>query len=372
MASSPARTAAVDAALRKAISSDRITTYAAAATAAGCDELDLYVWDRDLAAAVLADIAIVEVALRNAVHDALSNAFGASDWYLQDIGLDDRSRRALAEAWNRLTKPKRTPGRVVARLMLGFWAGLLDAGGYYGQPPQAFKADYEQLFRSVLRRAFPGGRTEARAAGAQFTREWVHSTVTVIQDLRNRAAHHEPLVGGVPLNGQKDKHGNPVRLTVQQGHEACLLLARMLDRDLGSWLALNSTVPALLASMPSAAALTLTSPGKQAAPAGRYRPGRSTKLSSTAPCLYPGCGQTVAMSRHHNGHLTYFCSDSCRVNYRNIRRQLLSAEAALVTELGQPAGDSAVRSDGHELLRLTRWHLARFAGLPVSPDTSKV
>ena len=250
MASAP--TPAAAAALRKAISPDRMATYSAAAQTAGCEELDLYLWDRDLAAAVLADIAIVEVALRNALHDALSAAYGMPEWYLRDIGLDDRSRRALAQTWNRLRKPKRTPGRVVARLMLGFWTGLLDAGGYYGSEPQAFKADYEQSFRSTLQRAFHGGRAEARTATARFTREWVHSIATVMQDLRNRAAHHEPLVGGFPLNGQKDRHGNPTRLTVRQGREAYLLLARMINRDLGAWLAANSTVPALLAAKPPA------------------------------------------------------------------------------------------------------------------------
>lgn len=257
-----ARTPVVSAALRKAISPDRMATYVAAAQRLGCDELDLYVWDRDLAAAVLADIAIVEVALRNALHDALSVAYGTQDWYRLDIGLDDRSRGALAEAWNRLTKPRRTPGRVVARLMLGFWTGLLDAGGYYGREPQAFKADYEQLFRSTLQRAFPGGRAEARAASAHFTREWMHSIATVMQDLRNRAAHHEPLVGGFPLNGQKDRHGNPVRLSVQQGHEAYLLLARTIDRDLGSWLAANSAVPPLLAAKPPAAGSEVATVGQ--------------------------------------------------------------------------------------------------------------
>lgn len=243
---------ALETALRKAISVDRMATYRTAAAARGCDELVLYIWDRDLASAVLADIAIVEVALRNALHTALTTGVGRPDWYLEDLGLDDRSRRALAQAWQRLPKAKRTPGRVVARLMFGFWANLLDAGGYYGSEPQAFKADYEQLFRSTLQRAFPGGRVEARSAGAQFTREWVHATVAIVQDLRNRAAHHEPLISGFPLNGQKDKHGNPVRLTVTQGHEACLLLARMLDRDLGGWLNAHSTVPGLLANKPGA------------------------------------------------------------------------------------------------------------------------
>jgi hypothetical protein len=249
---STARPAHESAALRKAISADRIGTYSSAAARTGCDELDLYVWDRDVASAVLADIAIVEVALRNALHSALSSAY-KPDWYLVDIGLDSRSQRALGEAWNFLKKEKRTPGKIVARLMFGFWVGLLDAGGYRGSDPQAFKCDYEQLFRSVLRRAFPGGPAEARQRNHQFSREWLHSLAAITQDLRNRAAHHEPLVGGFPLNGQRDKHGNVVRYSVQQGFDTYVLLTRTIDRDLGTWLATNSTVPALLAAPPTPA-----------------------------------------------------------------------------------------------------------------------
>lgn len=245
-----ARTPAQESALLAAISTDRLGTYRTRAAQLGCDVLDLYVWDRDLAVAVLADVAIVEVALRNVLHAALTTHTGTEQWYLVDIGLDDRSRRELAEAWKRLSKDQRTPGRVVARLMFGFWVGLLDAGGYVGQEPQAFRADYEQLFRTTLSRAFPGGRVEARRVGASFTREWVHETVTVVHALRNRAAHHEPLVDGFPLHGQRDRHGNVVRLIVADGHAATVRLAAAIDRDLAAWLSGNSTVPRLLAAPP--------------------------------------------------------------------------------------------------------------------------
>lgn len=245
-----ARSSVEQAALERAISPDRLGTYRAAAAVTGCDILDLYIWDRDLAAAILADVAILEVALRNAMHTALTGHFGTDEWYTLDVGLDDRSRGDLATAWNRLAKPLRTPGRVVARLMFGFWVGLLDAGGYSGREPQAFRCDYEQLFRSVLYQAFPGGRPEARLASSAFTREWVHGTVSVVYNLRNRAAHHEPLVAGFPLNGQRDHHGNVIRGSAADGLAACMRLARMIDRDLASWLAGNSAVPALLANRP--------------------------------------------------------------------------------------------------------------------------
>jgi hypothetical protein len=234
------------AALERAISTDRLTTYQRAAAAAGCDVLDLYLWDRDAAAAVLADIAILEVALRNAMHNVLTAHYLREDWYASDVPLDDRSRRALVQAWERLGKDQRTPGRVVARLMFGFWSGLLDAGGHNG----LLKCDYEQLFRDVLRLAFPGGPPEARADGVQFSREWVLGIVTVVHALRNRAAHHEPLVGGFPLPGQRDRHGNVTRLTVADGYASCMKLARLIDRNLATWLAGNSAVPGVLGKRP--------------------------------------------------------------------------------------------------------------------------
>jgi hypothetical protein len=66
--------------LDPAISPDRFGTYRAAAR--GDDDLarQLYVWDRDLAVAVLRDIAILEVALRNAMHLAASAQWGIH-WY---------------------------------------------------------------------------------------------------------------------------------------------------------------------------------------------------------------------------------------------------------------------------------------------------
>jgi hypothetical protein len=58
------------------------------------------------------------------------------------------------------------------------------------------------------------------------------------------------MISGFPLPGQKDKHGNQIRLTAHAGHEACMNLARLIDRDLAAWLATNSSVPAVLARRP--------------------------------------------------------------------------------------------------------------------------
>jgi hypothetical protein len=231
-------------ALLKAISPDRLDTYQRAANARGCDVLELYLWDRDVAAAVMADIAILEVAMRNALNEALTRLAGGADWYRYEVGLDERSLSAVASAWGKVPSDRRTPGRVVAQLSFGFWRNLLEAGGTIGAGPRKRAADYEQLWRQELRLAFPGGRAEARRAGEHFTRLWTLGVVKEVHAFRNRAAHHEPIVNGFPMPGENR------RLTAMQGHAACLTLARLLDRDLAAWLATATQLGPTLAAAP--------------------------------------------------------------------------------------------------------------------------
>ncbi|WP_432489325.1 hypothetical protein [Kineococcus sp. SYSU DK018] len=218
----------------RAISPDRLTSYQHAAAQRGCDVLELYVWDRDLAAAAVADIAILEVAMRNALSHALAQLAAREDWYATDLGLDNRSTAAITRAWKDLPAAQRTPGRVVAQLMFGFWRNLLEAGGDIGEDPRKVRADYERLWRAQVKNAFPGGRPQACERGAQFTHTWTLAVIKDVHDLRNRAAHHEPLVNGFPLPGEQR------RLSAAEGHQACLQLARLLDRDPATWLEANS------------------------------------------------------------------------------------------------------------------------------------
>ena len=153
----------------------------------------------------------------------------------------------------------------MAQCMFGFWTNLLDAGSHTGKPPRRENIDYAVLWHDAFKHAFPGGRAEARAQRAHilanvvpgeeeaarpaaeqaaFTRGWVHGICKNVNELRNRAAHHEPVINGFPLNGQSR------RMTAAEGHEQCRILARMIDRHLASWLDANSTVPSLLNRRP--------------------------------------------------------------------------------------------------------------------------
>ena len=115
-----------------------------------------------------------------------------------------------------------------------------------GPEPRRHRVDYEELWRPAFSKAFKGGRVEARKENSTFTREWVHGIAKNVNTLRNHAAHHGPLVNGFPLPGQSN------RMSTQDGHDQCMLLARMLDRDLATWLAGNTKVPALLEARPHA------------------------------------------------------------------------------------------------------------------------
>lgn len=222
----------------------------------------VYLWDRDLAAAIFADIAIVEVALRNSVHRAISTRYGDRWWAVGGIPLDGRSEGDVNKAWRALPSHVRSrpndsavPGRLVARLMFGFWRDLLDSGGYRGAEPRRSSIDYEQNWRDVVRLAFPGGRVVARLDGVSFTRAWALEQVSIVHALRNRVAHHEPLVRGFPLPGQSS-----VRVSAQEGFAAYLKVARMIDFELASWLESNSEVPRILRSRPSAERRKLRAP----------------------------------------------------------------------------------------------------------------
>ena len=231
--------------LLRAISPDRLGTYRAESERSGRDELDLYLWDRDLSAAAMADIAILEVALRNSMSTALERRAERADWYSVDIGLDNRSLAAVTRAWQNVPSSRRTPGRVVAQLTFGFWRNLLEAGGDLGFGPLKRRAGYETLWRTDLHTAFPGGRAVAAAADAQFTRGWTLGVVKNVHALRNRAAHHEPVITGIPLPGESR------RITVEDGLLDCLTLAAALDRDLASWLRGSSRLAQAISAQPA-------------------------------------------------------------------------------------------------------------------------
>lgn len=230
-------------ALAGSISVDRMGTYLAAADGDADLAMELYLWDRDVSTAFLRDLAILEVALRNAMSAQLARRWGAQWFSNPEMPLDDRSLNALNRAWREITGPK-TAGKLVAQCMFGFWRDLLDKGDHAGKDPRRARCNYEVLWRGVLDKAFPGGRAQAKQDSMRWNREYALSVVSRVRALRNRVAHHEPLVNGFPFPGQK------LRITTEEAHRDLLKLAAMLDRDLHAFLRDWSQVPDLISQRP--------------------------------------------------------------------------------------------------------------------------
>jgi fermentation-respiration switch protein FrsA (DUF1100 family) len=81
-------------------------------------------------------------------------------------------------------------------------------------------------------------------------RAQVETAARRVQSLRNRIAHHEHIVWGVPLAGERKADGAAVRLSVSDAHGTLLSLAGYVDADLADWLHQYSEVPARLAECP--------------------------------------------------------------------------------------------------------------------------
>ena len=232
--------------LETAVSTARLATYRAVAR----DDdhaWELYRWNLDLAAAFTPLACDVEVALRNCIHDRLTNHFGRADWWAAtNLVLDDITAETLASVVQRhqkkLAKGTVGPGTVVADLMLGTWVMLLSRGG---TSALGRAIDYEaHLWRPALRLGFATGTVTAKGRPRRPTRDAVHQRVSNFQRLRNRSAHHEPIFAGVPIAGTTQRIG-----IVDVWSQSVELLA-WISPDLATTHHATATVPQLFAARP--------------------------------------------------------------------------------------------------------------------------
>ncbi len=199
---------------------DRLSTYIRLADGDRHLALRMHAWNTAVGEALFGPIQILEVALRNSIHECLSVAFDLS-WYdycaLNETEFDmvNSAKRSLIE----LRKPV-TPSRVVASLSFGFWMSLLAAH------------HENDLWRPHLCHGFPHGPRSLR-------RRQIHGPMHQIRLLRNRIAHHEPLLR------------RPGSLTnLEEDYSAILELTSWISPVAAEWVRANSRFEQTWASRP--------------------------------------------------------------------------------------------------------------------------
>ena len=207
-------------AVRQALSPPRLSTYLHALKdrPPSLDRaLELYVWNGQLSAALMTPISVCEVVIRNAVDDALTALHGPGWPWAQGfyLSLPQRGRDALDDARN---KPSSTStGKVIAELSFGFWENM-------------FKTSFDAaLWTPHLARVLPN-----LAMPVYQGRGHVHTELIKLRKLRNRIAHHEPLL---TLNAQRTMND-------LKG------LIALRCQDTAAWMAQANNLGPLLAARP--------------------------------------------------------------------------------------------------------------------------
>ena len=173
-------------AICSALSSDRLDSYLKTAAPANDERaaLDLYVWNAELSGSLFWPLHAVEVGIRNAMHEQMSQIFGTPAWYSQPAF----KRTAVLllgdvfDAANRLVRDNKSvdPPHMVAAFHFGFWTQLLKPGpdGNYTR----------HFWNAGLYKAFPNYPGHAKSDSGK-----IRSQVMALKDFRNRVAHHEPI-----------------------------------------------------------------------------------------------------------------------------------------------------------------------------------
>jgi hypothetical protein len=194
--------------MEQALSLERFARYLVWAGGDRARALELYALNTRLSEALYTPLQTLEVALRNRVHVVMAEAHGER-WFEADGLLRvEHQREQLASAIAELAKAGKDPtaGRVVAALTFSFWTAMLSPA-------------YEDLWRSTL------NAIASRPDGKRLPRKSLSRPLTPIRVLRNRIAHHEPILHW----DLRKHHANIVALTAWLSPAAAAWCA-MIDR----------------------------------------------------------------------------------------------------------------------------------------------
>ncbi len=163
--------------MEQALSLERFSRYVEWAAGDRSRALELYTLNARVSEALYIPLQMLEVVLRNRVH-AVMTAARHERWFMDaDILAVDHQREQLPKAIADLHEDGKEPtaGRIVAALTFSFWTSMVSPA-------------YEQLWQTTLH------RVAKRENGKGLRRKDFSTPLKPIRTLRNRIAHHEPIL----------------------------------------------------------------------------------------------------------------------------------------------------------------------------------
>lgn len=214
------------------LSTPRFHRYLSASSGDRERALALYEWNLRLSAAITRDISHLEIALRNAYDRTLSELWQGSDHWTLDpespvttplprtrngraFDANAGNRRSIDEAVRRCRHRSTAPDDIITELPFGFWRHVTDA------------AHEKALWVPYLHHAWASGTD----------RSTIDRTLSRVSIVRNRAAHHEPVI----ISG---------RTGVLTVYEEIVELLGLLLPNLAKHVAATTTVAAVLLDRP--------------------------------------------------------------------------------------------------------------------------
>jgi hypothetical protein len=205
-----------------ALSAARIRSYQAFFNPGSPQELyGIYSWNDALSSCVTGLVNTIEITLRNAYHRELSKTYGPSgcasyNWY-DIVGLQGKSYESVKGQTHRRGRggqwiprnPVPTPDDVISHLTLGFWKYL---------PDSQFTIHANLVnWPDILALVFPNKPNSSPAYWARLAnQDKLFARLDLICDLRNRAAHLEPIWKfGVLYHEVRERRGSAPRQIAQ-------------------------------------------------------------------------------------------------------------------------------------------------------------
>lgn len=163
------------------ISGPRFATYLRASYNDPIHALALYRWNLEISAAFIIPLQVCEVAVRNAIVDAIEKVHGPnwpwSNGFIRSLPVPKRGYSPQTNLRDVAAKHP-TTGKIVADLNFAFWERVLTRG------------QDGRLWLPHFRASFPG---VAPATSIPIARAAAFDALQQIRRFRNRIAHHEPI-----------------------------------------------------------------------------------------------------------------------------------------------------------------------------------